>query len=124
MTHDKIKEKSLRASSLQKYSLALTTAATCLLSVPAAADVLRETERFERKRVSAGEEVSREVSCPRASDLTGGGFALFNLPDDAAPFVVTASYPLDNAWRVEIRNVSSGPEPLTFRIYALCLTSG
>lgn len=113
-------------SSFQKYSRRRQTTwaalATVALAGTAQADLTRETERFERKRVSAGEEVSREQACPRGSDLTGGGFALYNLPDDAAPFVVTASYPLDNAWRVEIRNVSDGPQPLAFRIYALCLT--
>lgn len=91
-----------------------------VLATAAQAGIIRETERFERKRVSAGEEVSRELACPRGTQLTGGGFALYNLPDNAAPFVVTASYPLDSAWRVEIRNVSDAPEPLAFRIYALC----
>lgn len=87
----------------------------------AGAETLRETERFERKRVSAGEEVAREVPCPKGYALSGGGFALYNLPDDRADFLVTASYPHDDGWRVEIRNVSDGPLPLTFRVYALCL---
>lgn len=111
-------------SSFSKYSrrrhAALTAlSALAVLATSAQAEITRETERFERKRVSAGEEVSRELACPRGTHLTGG-FALYNLPDDAAPFVVTASYPLYSAWRVEIRNVSDGPEPLAFRIYALC----
>jgi hypothetical protein len=112
-------------SSFHKYSCRRQIAATTLaamagLATSAQADIVRETERFERKRVAAGEEVSRELACPRGTELTGGGFALYNLPDDAAPFVVTASYPLDSAWRVEIRNISEAPEPLAFRIYALC----
>ena len=110
------------ASSWSKYPKAAvaTVAALGVLATSASAEITRETERFERKRVSAGEEVSLELACPRGTNLTGGGFALYNLPDDAAPFVVTASYPLDSAWRVEIRNVSDAPEPLAFRIYALC----
>jgi hypothetical protein len=115
-------------SSFSKYSRrrrpALGVFATLVaFSTAAHAGVIRETERFERKRVSAGEEVSRELACPRGTDLTGGGFALYNLPDNAAPFVVTASYPLDSAWRVEIRNITEGPQPLAFRIYALCSDS-
>ncbi|MEL7117169.1 MAG: hypothetical protein AAGP08_16560, partial [Pseudomonadota bacterium] len=95
-------------------ALAVVTAA------PLAADTIRETERFERKRVSAGEEVAREVPCPRGYALSGGGYALYNLPDDRADFLVTASYPHEDGWRVEIRNVSDGSLPLTFRVYALC----
>ncbi|KMW57801.1 hypothetical protein AIOL_002769 [Candidatus Rhodobacter oscarellae] len=94
-----------------------------MAAVPAAilhAETLRETERFERKRVSAGEEVAREVPCPRGYNLTSGGYALYNLPDDRADFLVTASYPHEDGWRVEIRNVSDRPLPLTFRVYALC----
>lgn len=86
------------------------------------AETIRETERFERKRVSAGEEVAREVACPRGFALSGGGYALYNLPDDRADFLVTASYPHEDGWRVEIRNVSDGALPLTFRVYALCST--
>lgn len=99
----------------------LTLAAiSALMAFPAAADITRETERFERRRVSAGEEVSRTVDCPRSTTLTGGGYALYNLPDDRIEYMVTASYPFDNGWRVEIRNVSDGPQPLTLRVYALC----
>lgn len=97
--------------------LAATLATTATI---ASAEIERVSERFERKRVSAGEEVMRVVDCPRGAQLTGGGYALYNLPDDAIPFVVTASYPTDDAWRVEIRNITERPEALTFRVYALC----
>ena len=86
----------------------------------ASAEVVRETERFERKRVSEGEEVAREVPCPQGYALISGGFALYNLPDDRADFLVTASYPHVDGWRVEIRNVSDRSLPLTFRVYAMC----
>ena len=100
--------------------LSVSLIALTLLGTSAFAETIRETERFERKRVSAGEEVSREVPCPRGYALSGGGYALYNLPDDRADFLVTASYPHEGGWRVEIRNVSNAALPLTFRVYALC----
>ena len=114
------------ASSLFKYSrrrrpaaaLAVTLAG---LALPAAAETLRETERFERKRVTAGEEVDYTVDCPRGHSVTGGGYALYNLPDDRVLFTVTANYPLDDGWRVEVRNVSETSQPLALRVYALCI---
>lgn len=101
---------------------AALTVTLLALAVPAQAEIERVSERFERKRVSAGEEVMRIVDCPRGAVVTGGGYALYNLPDDAIPFVVTASYPQDEAWRVEIRNITDASEALTFRVYALCQT--
>ena len=61
------------------------------------------------------------MDCPRGRTLTGGGFALYNLPEDRVEFMVTASYQHEDGWRVELRHVSDGPQPLTLRIYALCM---
>ena len=113
-------------SSLSKYSRRRRPAAALVvtlagLALPAAAETLRETERFERKRVSAGEEVDYTVDCPRGHSVTGGGYALYNLPDDRVLFMVTANYPLDDGWRVEVRNVSQTAQPLALRVYALCI---
>ncbi len=99
---------------------ALVCTSAVLLAVPASADILRETERFERKRVIPGEEVARVVDCPAGYDLTGGGYALYNLPNDKIEFIVTASYPFNDGWRVELRNITDTNQPLTFRVYALC----
>ncbi len=111
------------ASLFSKYSNPAFAALlmTAVVSTPLSAEIIRETERFERKRVSAGEEVTRTVTCPRGHTLTGGGYALYNLPDDRIEFMVTASYPLDEGWRVELRNISDSAQPLAFRIYALCM---
>ena len=113
-------------SSLSKYSRRRRPAAALVvtlagLALPATAETLRDTERFERKRVSAGEEVDYTVDCPRGHSVTGGGYALYNLPDDRVLFMVTANYPLDDGWRVEVRNVSQTAQPLALRVYALCI---
>ena len=108
-----------------KYPLrALATATTlAILGTSAQADVLRVSERFERKRVNIDEEVAKTVDCPKGTTLTGGGYALYNLPADRIDFKVTASYPFQDGWRVEIRNTSGKPQPLAMRLYALCLST-
>ena len=113
------------ASSWSKYSTVTLTTATALtlMATTAQADVFRVSERFERKRVNIDEEVSKTVDCPRGTTLTGGGYALYNLPSDRIDFMVTASYPFQDGWRVEIRNTSGKPQPLAMRLYALCLST-
>lgn len=110
-------------SSLSKYPPCALAAAAILLAGSAQADVFRVSERFERKRVNINEEVSKTVDCPPRTTLTGGGYALYNLPADRIDFKVTASYPFQDGWRVEIRNASGKPQPLAMRLYALCLTT-
>lgn len=113
------------ASLLLKYSKSAIAAIATLacLGTSAHAAIIRESERFERKRVNVGEEVTRTVDCPAGGSVTGEGYSLYNLPSDRTLFMVTASYPLNEGWRVEIRNITDDTHPLTFRVYALCQTS-
>ena len=91
--------------------------AACLAG-PALAE--RVDDRYERKRVSPGELVSRTVEC-RTGTLTGGGYYLPGQPDNRVLFNVTANFPLaDGRWRVDLRNVSGSDQPLVLQIYALC----
>lgn len=94
--------------------------AVTLAAGTAAQAIHREDDRYVRKRVAAGELVSRTLGC-RTGDLTGGGYLITGQPEDAAIFNVTASFPLaDGRWRVDLRNVSAQGQPLTLQIYALC----
>lgn len=86
----------------------------------AAAEIVRETERYERKRVLPNELITREIGCSDGA-LTGGGYWLANAEDTA--FAVIANFPLATGqWRVGVRNVSDQNQTLNLRIYALCDT--
>ena len=102
-----------------RHLLAATIAVT--LAVPAAAQDT-SSERIERRRVEPGETVVRNLQCPARMQVTGGGYHLFGQPDDRVDFVVTGNYPLgDSQWQVEVKNITDGNLPLTFRIYIICL---
>ena len=91
-----------------------------LLAAPVAADIVRETDRYERARILPGETISRTLGC-RNGDVAGGGYWLTEA-DDPAAFRVTANFPLlDDRWRVDVMNVSDRNQPLTLRLYVLCL---
>ncbi len=86
----------------------------------AQAGVHREHDRYERKRVQAGELISRTLGC-REGQLTGGGFLILGQPEDRVIYGVTASFPLsDGRWRVDLRNVSGETQELNMVIYVLC----
>ena len=90
------------------------------LLAPMAQAIHREDDRYVRKRVDAGELISRTLGC-RKGDLTGGGYLIIGQPENKAIFNVTANFPLsDGRWRVDLRNVSGEDQPLTLQIYALC----
>ena len=99
-------------------SLILTLIAT--LATTAAQANHRESDRYVRKQVDAGELVSRTLGC-KTGELTGGGYYIAGQPDNKSIFNVTANFPLaDGRWRVDLRNVSGEDQPLTLQIYALC----
>ena len=80
----------------------------------------RESDRYVRKQVKAGELISRTLGCD-TGDLTGGGYYIAGQPENKSIFNVTANFPLsDGRWRVDLRNVSGEDQPLTLQIYALC----
>ena len=90
------------------------------LSAGAAQALHREDARYVRKKVEAGELISRTLGC-KTGELTGGGYLITGQPEDRVLFNVTASFPLsDGRWRVDLRNVSGQEQPLTLQIYALC----
>jgi len=98
--------------------IGLAVAATLITTVAQAFH--RESDRYVRKRVQAGELVSRTLGCDTGK-LTGGGYLITGQPEDKSIFNVTANFPLsDGRWRVDLRNVSGQDQPLTLQIYALC----
>lgn len=100
---------------MRRHSLALALIAA---GTSASADIARETDRHERKRVMPGERVERAAEC-RDGALVSGGYWLAGA--EAGAFAVVASFPLaDGRWRVIVENVSDEAQALTLRTYALC----
>ncbi|QQA42801.1 hypothetical protein [Pelagovum pacificum] len=97
-----------------------TLALLCLVAAPATAQE-RESERYERKRLSAGEVVSRTYECSGGMTAISGGYRLYGQPDNSIDFMVVANYPDGRGgWRIDIRNVTDRAQELAFRIYAIC----
>ena len=106
---------------MRHFHKALIGASAALILASTMAQAIhRESDRYVRKQVRAGELVSRTLGCD-SGELTGGGYLITGQPEDRVLFNVTASFPLsDGRWRVDLRNVSGEDQPLTLQIYALC----
>jgi len=63
--------------------------------------------------------VAGSVACPAGTTRIGGGYAMSN-EGGWEPFMVSQNIPISNGWWVRVIKPNANPNPVVFKVYALC----
>jgi hypothetical protein len=66
-----------------------------------------------------GGAVAGSVLCPAGTTRIGGGYAMSN-EGGWEPFMVSQNQPFGNGWWVRVIKPNVNPNPVVFKVYALC----
>jgi len=69
--------------------------------------------------VVTGGAVAGSIACPAGTTRTGGGYAMSN-EGGWEPFMVSQNQPFGNGWWVRVIKPNVNPNPIVFKVYALC----
>lgn len=69
--------------------------------------------------VVTGGAVAGSVACPAGTTRTGGGYAM-SQEGGWEPFMVSQNEPIANGWWVRVIKPNANPNPVVFKVYALC----
>jgi hypothetical protein len=69
--------------------------------------------------VVSGGAVAGSVACPAGTTRISGGYAMSN-EGGWEPFMVSQNQPFGNGWWVRVIKPNANPNPVIFKVYALC----
>ena len=69
--------------------------------------------------VVTGGAVAGSVACPAGTTRISGGYAM-SQEGGWEPFMVSQNQPFGNGWWVRVIKPNQNPNPVTFKVYALC----
>jgi len=69
--------------------------------------------------VVTGGAVAGSVACPAGTTRIGGGYAM-SQEGGWEPFMVSQNMPFGNGWWVRVIKPNANPNPVVFKVYALC----
>jgi hypothetical protein len=69
--------------------------------------------------ILTGGAVAGSIACPAGTTRTGGGYAM-SQEGGWEPFMVSQNQPFGNGWWVRVIKPNANPNPIVFKVYALC----